>query len=66
MPGLEDFDSVNGYGIIEIKDWSELLDAVAILRTTPFWSTKEDAVCVGKSDSVALSYFRDCILYGLL
>jgi hypothetical protein len=45
VPGLETFDSVNGFGIIEIKDWSELLDAVAILRTSKAWSKKEDEVC---------------------
>ena len=33
---------VNGYGIIEIKDWSELLDAVAILRLSNAWDEEKD------------------------
>ena len=45
MPGLESFDSVNGFGIIEIKDWAELLDAVALLRTSGYWSADDDEVC---------------------
>lgn len=37
VPGLEAFDSVVGFGIIEILLFSELLDALALLRGTPHW-----------------------------
>jgi hypothetical protein len=42
---------VNGYGIIEVKDWSELLDAIAIIRQSEHWDAEED-------DKPLMEWFR--------
>lgn len=42
---------VNGYGIIEVKDWSELLDAIAILRHSKHWDAEQD-------DKPLMEWFR--------
>lgn len=47
VPGLEGFDSVVGYGVIELLLISEMLDGLALLRGTPHWEEKEHKKLMG-------------------
>lgn len=49
---------VNGYGIIEVKDWSEMLDAVAILRQSQHWDMEKD-------DKPLMEWFRRLLAWML-
>jgi hypothetical protein len=47
VPGLESFDSVVGYGLIELLLVSEMLDGLALLRGTPHWTEKDHKRLMG-------------------